>query len=85
MEELPSPKFQNTSVTFDAVTPRKTMSSPTWILAPFGGLDWIHDLGTIFMFVVVAVMVPCCASDIVFPLLMTKEARTQAMAAHHSH
>lgn len=62
-----------------------TLASIFYLIAPFGGLDWIDELGRIFIFVVAAVMIPCCLSDIVFPLLMTKDARAQAMAAHHGH
>ena len=62
-----------------------TLASIFYLITPFGALDWIDELGRIFIFVVVAVMIPCCISDIVFPLLMTKEARAEAVATHHSH
>ncbi len=60
-----------------------TMASIFYLIAPFSRLAWFDDIGRIFVFVIVAVMLPCCASDIVFPLLMTKEAR--ARAASHTH
>lgn len=53
-----------------------TMASIFYMVHAFGRLAWIDDLGSIFFFVVVAVMVPCCFSDIVFPLAMTRSART---------
>ncbi len=37
-------------------------------LTAFGVQDWIHSLGMILMIVVFAVMIPCCASGIAFPL-----------------
>jgi hypothetical protein len=52
-----------------------TMASIFYIIHAFGRLAWIDELGYIFFFVVMAVMVPCCFSDIVFPLAMTRSAR----------
>ncbi|MHC4917213.1 MAG: hypothetical protein ACYTGB_17165 [Planctomycetota bacterium] len=40
-------------------------------LVSFGLTDWVSHLGAVFACVVVAVIVPCCASDIVFPLLFS--------------
>jgi len=37
-------------------------------LLGFGLTDWIHSIGAVFIIIIVAVMIPCCASDIVFPL-----------------
>ena len=37
-------------------------------LLGFGLTDWIHSIGAVFLVIIVAVMIPCCASDIVFPL-----------------
>jgi hypothetical protein len=52
-----------------------TMASIFYMVHEFGRMAWIDDLGSIFFFVVVAVMVPCCFSDIVFPLAMVRSAR----------
>jgi len=38
-------------------------------LVSFGLTDWVHQAGLVFIFVVLAVMIPCCISDIIFPLL----------------
>lgn len=38
-------------------------------LLGFGMQDWIHQLGGVFIIAVIAVMVPCCMSGIVFPLM----------------
>ncbi len=37
-------------------------------LIGFGLTDWIQSIGAVFLIIIVAVMIPCCASDIVFPL-----------------
>lgn len=37
-------------------------------LLSFGLTDWIHSIGAVFLITIIAVMIPCCASDIVFPL-----------------
>ncbi len=42
-------------------------------LISFGLSSWIHVAGMVFIYMVLAVIIPCCASDIVFPLLLTKK------------
>lgn len=37
-------------------------------LLSYGLTDWIHLVGGVFLVTVIAVMIPCCTSDIVFPL-----------------
>ncbi len=37
-------------------------------LLSFGLTDWIHLIGAVFLITIVAVMIPCCASDIAFPI-----------------
>ena len=55
-------------------------------LVSFGLGDWIHNAGWVFIFVVLAVMLPCCFSDIVFPLLVvTKEGGPLSSPHHHHH
>lgn len=44
-----------------------SMASILYLLS-FGIVDWIHLLGQVFVITIAAVMIPCCASDIVFPL-----------------
>jgi hypothetical protein len=39
----------------------------------FGIADWIHLLPFVFLFLFLAVWIPCCTSDIVYPLLFVKE------------
>ncbi len=55
-------------------------------LVSFGLQDWIDLAGLVFIFVVLAVMIPCCASDIVFPLLaVTREDEPAPHAHAHAH
>lgn len=49
-----------------------TWASLFYIIA-FGSANWITLLFPIFIILFVAVWVPCCVSDIVFPLLFVKE------------
>ena len=55
------------------------------MVGPLGVVAWIDDLGQVFFFVVLAVMVPCCLSDIVFPMLMSHPARRRYHAEPHGH
>lgn len=52
-----------------------TMASLFYMIHAYGRLAWIDELGYMFFFVIVAVMVPCCISDIIFPVAMSKPAR----------
>ncbi|MCA9399412.1 MAG: hypothetical protein KC618_06660 [Candidatus Omnitrophica bacterium] len=40
-------------------------------LISFGVSEWTHAVGSIFIVTLVAVMFPCCLSDIVFPMICT--------------
>lgn len=42
-------------------------------LISFGMMDWTSHLGSVFVLLLIAVTLPCCFSDIAFPLLMTKK------------
>jgi len=44
-----------------------SMASILYLIS-FGMPDWTHIIGAIFLITIVAVMLPCCLSDIVFPL-----------------
>ncbi len=39
----------------------------------FGVAQWIPLLGFVFLFLILAVLIPCCLSDIVFPLLFVRK------------
>lgn len=62
-----------------------TMASIFYMVGPLGVIAWIDDLGKVFVFVLLAVMVPCCVSDIVFPLVMTKAGREHLAQDPHAH
>ena len=62
-----------------------TLASIFYMVGPMGTVAWIDRLGQVFLFVVLAVMVPCCLSDIVFPMLMSKSARSQYDLEPHCH
>jgi hypothetical protein len=62
-----------------------TMASIFYMVGPLGAVDWIDRVGAVFLFVVLAVMVPCCLSDIVFPMLMTRSGRAEFEEEPHAH
>ena len=45
-----------------------SMASIFYIMEAFDGTEWIGSLGMIFPFVIFAVTIPCCLSDILFPM-----------------
>jgi len=49
-----------------------TWASLFYIMA-FGKADWIPLLPFIFLFLFLAVWLPCCLSDIVYPLLFVRK------------
>jgi hypothetical protein len=63
-----------------------TMASIFYLIGPFGRTGWFDLLGLVFLLVVLAVMIPCCVSDIIFPLALTRSARDEhAKEPHHHH
>lgn len=42
-------------------------------LVAFGLTGWIHMIGLVFLVTVIAVMLPCCTSDIIFPVLYSQK------------
>ncbi|MCM8777821.1 MAG: hypothetical protein NC905_06130 [Candidatus Omnitrophica bacterium] len=42
-------------------------------LVSFGVTDWIESIGIVLIYMVLAVVIPCCTSDIIFPLLFTSD------------
>lgn len=62
-----------------------TMASIFYLVGPLGLVAWIDDLGQVFLAVVIAVMVPCCLSDIVFPVLMSRDSREIYKNEPHAH
>ena len=48
----------------------------------FGAVDWLPRLPLLFLFLFLAVWIPCCFSDIVFPLLWTGKGTVHEHAHH---
>ncbi len=42
-------------------------------LISYGLRDWAHQIGAVLVYMVLAVVIPCCTSDVIFPLLLVKE------------
>ncbi len=49
-----------------------TMASIFYLIS-FGLVDWIGRIALVFILVTLAVVVPCCLSDIIFPLIFVKK------------
>jgi hypothetical protein len=62
-----------------------TMASIFYMVGPMGMVAWIGQIGVVFLFVVVAVMLPCCFSDIIFPLLLTRRGHEEFLHTPHHH
>jgi len=62
-----------------------TMASIFYMVGGIGMVAWIDRVGMVFFFVLAAVMVPCCLSDIVFPLAMTRNGRELYDLSPHAH
>ncbi len=52
-----------------------TMASIFYMVGPLGLVAWIDMAGKLLVFITLAVVIPCCVSDIVFPLLMSHAGR----------
>ncbi len=61
-----------------------TMASIFYIVGPFGRTGWIDRIGEVFCFTLIAVLVPCCFSDILYPLLLTRAGREAYARAEHA-
>ena len=61
-----------------------TMASIFYIIGPLGVIAWIDRIGMVFIFVILAVLVPCCASDILFPIFMSHAGRKQYAQEPHT-
>ena len=49
-----------------------SMASILYLIG-FGLSEWIHVAGAVFVYMVLAVIIPCCTSDIILPLLLAKK------------
>lgn len=64
---VPAAVEKSTEYSHSAHVLFSSSASIIYLLA-FGFTDWVHFLGSVFIITVVAVAIPCCVSDIVFPL-----------------
>ncbi|MBU2617059.1 MAG: hypothetical protein KKI07_00055 [Euryarchaeota archaeon] len=48
-----------------------TMATMLYLMA-FGFTEWIPHIAETFLIIFLGVMIPCCTSDIIFPLLLSK-------------
>ncbi|NQZ58541.1 MAG: hypothetical protein HRT88_13880, partial [Lentisphaeraceae bacterium] len=62
-----------------------TMATLFYVVAFSGRLEWINQIGLVFLMTCVAVGGICCISDVVFPLLFTKKAREEYALNGHDH
>ena len=51
----------------------------------FGAASWLPLLPLIFVFLFLAVLLPCCMSDIVFPLLFVRKVATHSAMTYTNH
>ena len=69
---LPSSTHKSTIFSHSAHVLISSVASIMYLVA-FGLTNWVEVVGMIFVYMVFAVMFPCCISDILFPLLLTGE------------
>lgn len=69
---LPSSTHKSTIFSHSAHVLISSVASIMYLVA-FGLTNWVEVAGMVFVYMVFAVMIPCCASDILFPLLLTGE------------
>ena len=61
------------------------MATLFYTIAYTGKLVWINQIGIVFFMTVIAVGGICCLSDVIFPLMFTKEARKEYALHGHDH
>lgn len=76
---------RSTLITHSLHVLASTMASIFYMVGPLGVVAWIERIGQVLLFVILAVMVPCCLSDIVFPMLMSKAGRDRYELEPHAH
>ncbi|MBU4377404.1 MAG: hypothetical protein KKD29_08060 [Candidatus Omnitrophica bacterium] len=69
---LISDKTQKSTILSHAAHVLVSSMASIFYLVAFGLTDWLHVAGMVFVYMVLAVIIPCCTSDIVFPLLFAK-------------
>lgn len=69
---MPSRTQKTTIFSHSAHVLVSSMASILYLIG-YGLTAWINVAGMVFIYTVLAVIIPCCTSDIVFPLLFTKK------------
>ncbi len=69
---MPKVTIKSTFLSHSAHVLISSMASILYLIA-FGLTDWIHVAGFVLVYMVLAVIIPCCTSDIIFPLLLTRK------------
>jgi hypothetical protein len=62
-----------------------TMATIFYLVGPIGRVAWIEQIGAVFCFSLVAVMLPCCFSDILYPVFFTRRGRADYAHSEHAH
>ena len=52
-----------------------SMASILYLIG-YGLTNWFYHLGAVLVYMVIAVILPCCTSDIIFPLLFVNRSKT---------
>jgi len=55
-----------------------TVASTIYLVGELGWPSWVDSVGAVFPCIVLAVMLPCCLSDIGFPLLVAGHGRARS-------
>ena len=76
-------KWQMTKIPHFGHVLLSTWASLFYFVA-FGRANWIPLLPFIFLFLFLAVWIPCCTSDIIYPLLFTRKTRKVALTAREA-
>ena len=71
---IPTKTHKGTIFSHSAHVLISSMASILYLIG-YGLTDWIRVAGMVFIYTVLAVVIPCCSSDIVFPLLFTNKPR----------
>ena len=58
-----------------------SMASMLYLIS-FGLADWFNYVGGVFIIITIAVIIPCCTSDIVYPLLLIKKGEIKKNGRH---
>ncbi|MBI3323389.1 MAG: hypothetical protein HYZ95_02870 [Candidatus Omnitrophica bacterium] len=78
------PPVQRSTIFSHAAHVILSSSATMLYLISFGVADWLRFAALVFLLLIAAVMIPCCTSDIVFPLLFTRQRPGESHAVHRA-